>query len=95
MIVLFLITKCDIYQTILFLEHFQDAGICPIRVTRGYLGNVHVKGLCIRETRGSGELDGGRTNTGGHEDFTQLQAPGGKTLRAACLTMIDRRLQWC
>ena len=48
-----------------------------MQVTRGYLGNVHVKGLCFRETRGSGELDGGRTNTGGHGDFTQLQAPGG------------------
>ena len=46
-------------------------------LTRGYLGNVHVKGLCFCETRGSGELDGGQTNTGGHEDFTQLQAPGG------------------
>ena len=64
-------------------------------MTRCELNNVHVKGLCFRGTRGSGELDGGRTNTGGHGDFTQLQTPEGETRRAACLTMIDRRLEWC
>jgi len=51
--------------------------IVVLCVTRGDLDNVHVKGLWFRETRGSGELDGDRTNTEGHGDFTQLQAPGG------------------
>ena len=46
-------------------------------MTKFDLGNVHVRGLYFRETRGSGELDGGRTNTEGHGKFTQLQAPVG------------------